>query len=28
MKRLQIKFHANTMTDTKVIRSKLVKIYH
>jgi len=28
MNRLQTKFHADTMSDSKVIRSKKVKIYY
>jgi len=28
MKRPQTKFHADTMSDSKVTRSKKVKIYH
>jgi len=28
MKRLQTKFHADTMSHSKVIRWKKVKIYH
>jgi len=28
MKRTQNKFHAHTMRESKVIRSKKVKIYH
>jgi len=28
MKRPENKFHAQTMSDTQVIRSKKVKIYH
>jgi len=28
MKRPQTKFHADTMSHSKVIRSKKVKIYH
>jgi len=28
MKRPQTKYHADTMTNSKVIRSKNVKIYH